>query len=68
MSPTLYWNISISKSLYFLYLKYELIRESKKSGQAVPIILYKTRYSESFLLLPSEEVLKSTMFASVFQK
>lgn len=57
----------IGKSLYLLYLMYELVQAKKISGEENPTILYKTRDSECFLLLSNGDVQKSTMSSPVFQ-
>eukprot|EP00981_Chlorochromonas_danica_P014287 scaffold7730_cov173-Ochromonas_danica.AAC.2 len=57
----------IGKSLYLLYLMYELVRDSKNRNQPIPTILYKTRDTESFLMLPNGQVNKSAMPFPVFE-
>lgn len=57
----------IGKSFYLLYLMNELVQHSKNTNNVIPTILYKTRDSESFLLLPNGDVHKSTLLSPVFQ-
>jgi len=57
----------VGKSLYLLYLMYALVRDRKSNNQSIPIILYNTRDSESFLLLSNGDVQKSTMPSPIFQ-
>lgn len=56
----------IGKSLYLFYLMYALVQNSKKQSKPHPTILYKTRASESYLLLPNGTVQVSTMSTLVF--